>query len=104
LGQSLIFNLLREKLRDSSATIHYWRTKDGARVDFVVNYGREQIPMEVKCRRIKQFRESELTKSFKRFVDKYQPQKALVVNLNLDLVVQRGKTQIKFFPFYKVSL
>lgn len=101
LFENFVFNLLKEKIRDSSAVIHFWRTKDGAEVDFVINYGKEQVPFEVKYRK---FKEPAMTRSFQNFIERYHPERAFVVNLNLDKVLFRNKTKIQFAPFYKQFL
>lgn len=101
LFENFVFNLLKEKIRDSSALIHFWRTKDGAEVDFVINYGKEQVPLEVKYR---EFKEPAMTRSFQNFIERYHPERAFVVNLNFDKVLFRNKTKIQFVPFYKQFL
>lgn len=101
LFENFVFNLLKEKIRDSSAVIHFWRTKDRAKVDFVINYGKEQVPLEVKYR---EFKEPAMTRSFQNFIERYHPERAFVVNLNLNKVLFRNKTKIQFVPFYKQFL
>ena len=46
--QNLVFNLLKEPLSQTAAGIHYFRTKDGAEVDFVIEIGSRIFPLEVK--------------------------------------------------------
>jgi len=41
LFQNFIFNILKEKIRFTGAKIHFWRTKDKAEVDFVVDFGKK---------------------------------------------------------------
>ncbi|MCK7476950.1 MAG: DUF4143 domain-containing protein [Candidatus Moduliflexus flocculans] len=50
LFQNLLYNLLRERTRRDGGTVHFWRTKDKAEVDFVIDRGDSVIPVEVKCR------------------------------------------------------
>ncbi|OQX85650.1 MAG: ATPase [Candidatus Omnitrophica bacterium 4484_70.2] len=97
--QNFIYNLLKEKLRSSSAKIYFWRTKDKAEVDFVVDLGREVIPIEVKYKKMKF---PELTRSLKSFIEKYTPQKAVVVNLSLDTKINLKGAQIHIIPFYRL--
>ncbi|MCD6539712.1 MAG: ATP-binding protein [Candidatus Omnitrophica bacterium] len=98
--QNFIYNLLKEKLRVSSAKIYFWRTKDKAEVDFIVDFGKEVIPIEVKYKKMKS---PELTRSLKSFIEKYAPQKAVVVNLSLDTKINLKGTQIHIIPFYRLS-
>lgn len=97
--QNLIFNILKEHFSASPAKIHFWRTKDKAEVDFVIDTGRDVVPLEVKY---KEFKEPEITRPLRNFIEKYQPQKALVVNLCLKKTLQIGKTKVVFIPFYEV--
>lgn len=46
--QNLIFNTLTEMLSETAGEVHYWRTKDGAEVDFVVNSAGKIYPLEAK--------------------------------------------------------
>lgn len=98
LFQNFILNILREKLRFSGAKIHFWRTKDGAEVDFIVDSGRKQVPIEVKYQR---FKKPDVSRSLTSFIKKYQPHKAFVINLSMDGIRRLDKTTIYFLPFSK---
>jgi len=50
LFQNFIFNILSERLKETSTTINFWRTQDKAEVDFVLNFGNNYIPIEVLLR------------------------------------------------------
>ncbi|HSB05304.1 MAG TPA: ATP-binding protein [Thermodesulfobacteriota bacterium] len=93
--QNLVYHLLWDKTRHENSTIHYWRTKDKAEVDFVIERGEELIPVEVKCREIKV---REIGRSLRGFISKYSPSEAWVVNLNLHDEEMIGKTKVKFIP------
>jgi predicted AAA+ superfamily ATPase len=99
LFQNFVFNVLKEKLLSSSFHLHFWRTKDGAEVDFVIDKTQEAIPIEVKYKKLK---ELGLDRSFKSFLSKYSPKQAYFVNLNLDQEIILGKTKVSFIPFYKL--
>jgi predicted AAA+ superfamily ATPase len=99
LFQNLIFNLLREKLKWSGRKIHFWRTIDKAEVDFVIDKGREIIPIEVKYSFLVK---PEIKRSLKSFIEKYNPPEAWVVNLNFEKSILINKTKIKFIPFFKL--
>jgi predicted AAA+ superfamily ATPase len=98
--QNHVFNILKDQLRETAATIHFWRTKDRAEVDFVVNTGNGVLPIEVKYREL---RKPEMTRSFRTFIEKYNPKKALVVNLELDRELRVGNTTVRFLPFWGLS-
>lgn len=101
LFQNFVLNILQDKIRYQSAKIGFWRTKDKAEVDFVVDFGTEQIPIEVKYKRLE---ELETTRSLKSFITRYQPRKALVVNLELEKQTEINKTAVCALPFYKLLL
>lgn len=98
LFQNLVYNILQDAIRFSGAKIHFWRTKDKAEVDFVIDYAGSPIPIEVKCRDMKR---PETSRSFLSFIKKYSPQKAYVINLSLEAVQRVDKTDIYYMPFYK---
>jgi len=99
LFKNFIFNMLQEKLQDSSSHINFWRTKDGAEVDFIIRSGSKIIPAEVKYRQIKK---PETTRSLQSFISAYQPDTALVVNLNYKDEIWIGKTKVCFVSFYEL--
>jgi len=99
LFENFILLILKEKLRDTSAKIHFWRTKDGAEVDFVIDFGNRQIPIEVKYKSLK---EPEMRRSLRNFIEKYHPQKAFIINLDFDSVLSINKTKIHFLPYFKI--
>lgn len=90
---------MKEKFRFTGAEIHFWRTKDKAEVDFVIDFGKEVIPIETKYKKLK---EPLVERSLRSFIDKYHPKEAWVINLSLDSEIKSNKTIIKFLPFYKL--
>ncbi len=99
LFQNFIFNLLKEKFRFSGGSLHFWRTKDKAEVDFIVDFGRKVIPMDVKYRKMDQPR---VERSMKTFIEKYEPKEFWVVNLNFEKEIKVAKTEVKFLPFHRI--
>ncbi len=97
LFENFVYNSLKEGVYLSPTTIHFWRTKDKAEVDFVVNTGQNIIPVEAKYSFI---REPETTRSFKSFLEKYRPEKAFIVHLGEYMEDHFGDTTIFFIPFY----
>jgi len=94
--QNFVFNILREKLRLSPARINFWRTTDGAEVDFVLDFARELIPVEVKWRELKK---PTITRSLRSFINQYQPSRAYIVNLSLKENLKIEETEVNFIPF-----
>jgi hypothetical protein len=97
--QNFIFNILYEKTRISPSSICFWRTKDKAEVDFVIDTGKKPMPVEAKYKKLKA---PEIPKAMRSFVAKYKPEKALIVNLTLDETAILDRTKICIIPFYKI--
>jgi len=97
--QNLIFRILKEAMQTSSASLHYWRTTDKAEVDFVIKKGVSCIPIEVKYQSLQK---PHISRSFRSFIDKYEPAKAYIVNLFYSDSIKIHKTQIKFIPYYQL--
>jgi predicted AAA+ superfamily ATPase len=99
LFQNLIHQLLYEKTQAEGVTVHFWRTKDRAEVDFIINSADGVIPVEAKCREIKG---REIGRSLRGFIAKYQPKEAWVVSLGAHDDEKLGKTRVRFIPFYEL--
>jgi predicted AAA+ superfamily ATPase len=102
--ENLILNIIRENIAFTGADVYFWRTKDGAEVDFVIDYRAKQIPIEVKYKKLhRKLNKTELSRSFLNFIKKYAPKEAVVVNLSLNTAERLGKTKIYFLPFYRLQ-
>ena len=99
LFQNFVLSLLKEKLKNTPAEIHFWRTKDKAEVDFVIDYGKEIIPVEVKFTDMKQ---PAIERSLRSFISNYKPARAWVVNLSLKETFKIHETQVHVMPFYEL--
>ena len=97
LFENLVFNTLREKFAGTSSKINFWRSKDKAEVDFIINTGRSVLPIEAKFSALK---EPEITRSMRSFIAKYEPKRAFVVNLTLRQIIKVDKTTVNFVPFF----
>jgi predicted AAA+ superfamily ATPase len=97
--ENLIFLLLRQKLRFKAAKLNFWRTKDKAEVDFVIEAGKSLIPVEVKYKRLSQ---DKVPVSLRRFIDKYNPEQAYVINLNLNKTLNISGTTLSFLPVHEL--
>lgn len=99
LFENFIFNNLKEHLRDKLSRIHFWRTKDKAEVDFMIETPKELIPLEVKYQVLKT---PETSRSFKSFLINYHPARAYVIHLGKEFSDTFNKTNIFFTPYYKI--
>lgn len=98
LFENFVYKSLKQGVYLSPTTIHFWRSKDKAEVDFVVDSAREIIPVEVKYSYL---RKPETSRSFKSFLAKYKPQKAYIVHLGKNMEDKFEGTKIYFIPYYE---
>ena len=76
--------------------IRFWRTKQGAELDFVLEKENSVLAIEVKS----DLRSDKLTKSFFSFLNKFKPSQALVINLGFCGERIVGETKVNFiFPW-----
>jgi predicted AAA+ superfamily ATPase len=79
-----------------SFDIHYWRTKSGAEVDFVVSKNSEQFAaIEVKYRRLNK---PAVTRGFRSFLQAYQPPLAVVMTKNYLGSLEVEGCNVQFIP------
>lgn len=91
---------LLNKLRNKTGELHFWRTKQGAEVDFIIEKGLELTPVEIKTA----IRKPVITPGLRSFINKFQPHKAFLVNLSLSgLSVEHNKTLIYFIYPYEID-
>ena len=98
LFQNFVFNLLKEKYPGEK--IHFWRTKDKAEIDFILETPQGPLPLETKYAHLK---EVKLTRGLQSFLKKYQPRQAFVVNLSLKKTIFWSKTKVHFIPFWEAA-
>ena len=83
-------------------SIHYWRTKSGAEVDFILKTDFETIvPIEVKYRNSTGL---SLGRGYKSFLDAYRPKKGFVVTKNQVGQVDYEGTTIYFVPLDRLPM
>jgi len=99
LFQNFVYNILRDMYADSAATVHFWRTKDKAEVDFVVNRGTDTLPIEVKYRALET---PEIPRSLQSFIAKYHPAVAYIVHTGKKFEVSMRSTHGIFLPFDEI--
>jgi len=97
--QNLIFLLLKDRYKNTGASIHYWRTKDKAEVDFVINKGLEIVPVEVKYSALKNL---SVSRSLRNFINTYSPKEAYIVNLTLACETVINNTKVYCIPWFEL--
>lgn len=83
--------------RQETSQLNFWRTKQGAEVDFILHGQNEIIPVEVKYQSLEK---PQISRSLRSFLANYQPAKALVLNKNLYQIKQFQQTKVLFLPLY----
>jgi predicted AAA+ superfamily ATPase len=104
LIENLVFSELLKLKYQKRLTfdIHFWRTKGGAEVDFVLTRGIKQaIPVEVKYQILAK---PAITRGFRSFIDAYQPEDAFVVSKNQLGQLKINRTTVHFIPFPRLEL
>lgn len=97
--ENFIFNILKEKMSISPSKVCFWRTKDKAEVDFVIELGKDLLPIEVKYKKLTT---PKIPRALRSFIEKYKPKKAMIINLALDTSINLNRTKIYIIPFYKI--
>ncbi|MGM5488944.1 MAG: ATP-binding protein [Nanobdellota archaeon] len=92
LSGNLYENLIFSELVKKNRGVKYWRTKAKAEVDFIVD---DKIPIELKS---KITRES-ITKSFRSFIEKYQPSEGYVLSTDYESTTQIKETKVQFLSY-----
>lgn len=95
LFENVVFNLLMVKLDKSPTQIHFWRTRDLAEVDFVLETGLEVVPVEAKYTKIQK---SGITRSYRNFLARYKPKKGYVVHLGEQFETEVEDTKVYTLP------
>lgn len=99
LFQNLVFSIIKSVKTFGVSKINYWRTLDGAEVDFVFNLGTEIWPIEVKYSELKEIK---ISRSIKSFINDYHPKKVTIVNLSLDKIESFGDSKLEASPLIKL--
>lgn len=99
LFENFIHRLLIDIINIKAYKINFWRTKDGAEVDFIVSAGNIHIPIEVKYKKLEK---PQVQRSLKNYILKYAPPNAYVVNQNYEDTITIEKTKVHFIPYYKM--
>lgn len=95
--ENLVYNMIRQRIQTTGSSLHFWRTKDKADVDFIVKKGNRIIPLEVKYGKI-----NKISRSFRSFIERYHPSDAYLVTPEYESEMAVHDTQVHFIPFWKV--
>ena len=98
LLENFIFS---EIFKQTDLKLHFWRTKEKAEVDFILtDYVKTILPIEAKAIALKS---PQISRSFRSFVNHYQPNMGLIVNLGFQGKIKLGRTNIHFIHPYEIK-
>jgi hypothetical protein len=80
--------------------INFWRTTAGAEVDFVITNSNNIIPIEVKY---SNFKHATITRSFRSFLQAYQPKHGVVITKNYIDEKVFENTSVHFIPMENLT-
>lgn len=95
--QQFIHRVLEEQAAAAYARLHFWRTKDGAEVDFVLARGEELVPIEVKDAVL---RAPTIGRSLRSFIAQYHPARAYVVHRGEAMEERMDGTAVSVLPWH----
>jgi predicted AAA+ superfamily ATPase len=102
LIQSAVFQeLLKFKVQHFyDFNIHFWRTQNGAEVDFVL-YKNENciIPIEVKFIMLNQ---PKISRSFRSFIEAYQPKFGFIITKDFNKKIMMDHCEVHFISFWRL--
>lgn len=98
--QNMIYSHLNALVQKGAGSLHYWRTKDGTEVDFVIDLGKTIVPVEVK---LQTFDRPKVPSGLISFIVKYHPPTAYVINLDFQGNTRVEDTEVVFLPYYDLS-
>jgi predicted AAA+ superfamily ATPase len=96
LYESFVFLKLLSESKPNTE-LHFWRTKEGHEVDFILLKDRKPIPIEVKSA----WADTSVPGGLRQFIKKYPVASAYVVNENVSSTLQYDSTTIRFCTFDK---
>jgi len=99
LLENMIFKELLVLKHEKNFNLKFWRTKQGAEVDFVVENGLDILPIEVKSN----LHNDNIATGLVGFISSHNPPRALVVNLKYQGKRIIGKTEVYFILPYELG-
>lgn len=98
--ENAVFAELSNLLDFGINKLYFWRTKQKAEVDFVIEKGLNLLPIEVKFF----LKKEDINISLNNFIKKFTPQKAIVSNLSISgRNIKKNGAEINFLYPFKMS-
>lgn len=91
-------NFIFSELTRKDISVKYWRTDDGAEVDFIVEKGYNIYSIEVK----NNLKSEKITKSYLNFIKKYAPIKGFLFTSYMKSIKKYINTNVRFLSFVNI--
>lgn len=95
LFENVVFNTLKQIISAPTA-IHFWRTRDHAEVDFVLQDGLQITPIEAKYMRLEK---PGVSRSYRNFLARYKPKNGYIINLGKEQEIIIDDTRVRLIPY-----
>ena len=95
LVENFVFQEMKKQI-GFNTNIKFWRTQNGAEVDFILTKAEKIIPIEVKSGAINS---PQTGKAFFNFIKKYQPQYGFILSENYIAKKKLHNCDVYFFPY-----
>ncbi|MBS0358855.1 MAG: ATP-binding protein [Proteobacteria bacterium] len=82
-------------------TIHFWRTKSGAEVDFILKQGTLLLPIEIKYRHMNG---AAISRSFRSFIQAYEPKDGIYITKDFYGKIKVDGCTVHFIPLSKIDI
>jgi predicted AAA+ superfamily ATPase len=99
LTENLVFGEIVKIVNPLLDGLHYWRSKAGGEVDFVIEHQGRLLPVEVKAGDPR----ARLSRSARSFIDAYTPETFLVVGDGEPAEREQGSTRVRFVRTWEVA-
>jgi hypothetical protein len=95
--ENFVHRILHEQAERAYARLHFWRTKDGAEVDFVLARGDALVPVEVKDSVL---RAPTVGRSLRSFIAQYHPPRSYLIHRGEPMEARVEDTVVSFVPWH----
>jgi len=91
--------IFSELLKAEAGEVNFWRTKDGAEIDFIVSKKGKKIPVEIKAQSLE---EIEISRGYLSYLERYQPPLGIIISFSHLSPRTINKTEIHFLSPYEL--
>ena len=103
LFKNTIANILLDFGKKNEKELHFWKTKQGAEVDFVLAGRNNTAPLPIEISQHARTN-GDITRSMRWFIDRYNPPLAWVITPKYEWTITVNKTLVRFMPYWYLFL